>query len=162
MSSEPAIEISHLTKYYGKREIVRDLCLKIPKGSIYGFLGRNALGSERLCKDLERQWGQNRKGTLEVIQWSSLASVASAGLTAFWAWRSSFSRHRILAWAALGLAFNLAGLLVFRLAADWPLKLACPSCRTPRSAEQDACPGCSNVWEGPAASGVEIFEKTSA
>jgi len=40
----PAIEIDHLTKFYGTREIVRDLCLTVPSGSIYGFLGRNGMG----------------------------------------------------------------------------------------------------------------------
>lgn len=44
MSLEPVIEIDHLTKYYGKREIVRDLSLKVPPGAIYGFLGRNGMG----------------------------------------------------------------------------------------------------------------------
>jgi len=38
------IEIDHLTKYYGSREIVRDLSLRVPQGSIYGFLGRNGMG----------------------------------------------------------------------------------------------------------------------
>jgi ABC-2 type transport system ATP-binding protein len=40
----PVIEIDHLTKYYGKREIVTDLSLKVPRGMIYGFLGRNGMG----------------------------------------------------------------------------------------------------------------------
>ncbi len=38
------IEIDHLTKYYGRREIVRDISLHIPRGCIYGFLGRNGMG----------------------------------------------------------------------------------------------------------------------
>lgn len=38
------IEIDHLTKYYGTREIVRDLNLCVPGGCIYGFLGRNGMG----------------------------------------------------------------------------------------------------------------------
>jgi len=41
---KPAIEIDHLTKYYGTREIVRDLSLTVPTGCIYGFLGRNGMG----------------------------------------------------------------------------------------------------------------------
>ena len=40
----PIIEIDHLTKYYGTREIVRDLNLNVPAGCIYGFLGRNGMG----------------------------------------------------------------------------------------------------------------------
>jgi ABC-2 type transport system ATP-binding protein len=44
MNAVPVIEINHLTKYYGTREIVRDLSLKVPIGSIYGFLGRNGMG----------------------------------------------------------------------------------------------------------------------
>ena len=44
MNTEPVIEIDHLTKYYGRREIVRDLSWQVPSGSIYGFLGRNGMG----------------------------------------------------------------------------------------------------------------------
>src|SRR5271170_62449 len=43
--SEPAtIEINRLTKYYGRRLIVQDLSLTVPRGCIYGFLGRNGMG----------------------------------------------------------------------------------------------------------------------
>src|SRR5580692_1294777 len=38
------IEIDHLTKYYGSREIISDLSLQVPRGCIYGFLGRNGMG----------------------------------------------------------------------------------------------------------------------
>jgi ABC-2 type transport system ATP-binding protein len=41
---QPVIEIDHLTKYYGHREIITDLSLRVPRGSIYGFLGRNGMG----------------------------------------------------------------------------------------------------------------------
>jgi ABC-2 type transport system ATP-binding protein len=44
MNESPVIEIDHLTKYYGTREIVSDLSLSVPRGSIYGFLGRNGMG----------------------------------------------------------------------------------------------------------------------
>ena len=50
------IEIDHLTKYYGTREIVRDLSLQVPGGSIYGFLGRNGMGKTttiRILLDME-------------------------------------------------------------------------------------------------------------
>ncbi len=32
------IEIDHLTKYYGTREIMTDMSLTVPRGCIYGFL----------------------------------------------------------------------------------------------------------------------------
>lgn len=44
MNTPPVIEIDRLTKYYGTREIVRDLSLRVPSGTIYGFLGRNGMG----------------------------------------------------------------------------------------------------------------------
>ena len=44
MSEASVIEIDHLTKYYGRREIVRDLSLTVTRGTIYGFLGRNGMG----------------------------------------------------------------------------------------------------------------------
>jgi ABC-2 type transport system ATP-binding protein len=44
MNTSPVIEIDRLTKFYGTREIVRDLSLQVPSGSIYGFLGRNGTG----------------------------------------------------------------------------------------------------------------------
>lgn len=39
-----AIEVSGLTKYYGKLAAVNDLSLRIEKGEIYGFLGLNGAG----------------------------------------------------------------------------------------------------------------------
>src|SRR5271156_6509866 len=44
MNAAPVIEIDHLTKFYGSREIVSDISLTVPRGSIYGFLGRNGMG----------------------------------------------------------------------------------------------------------------------
>jgi ABC-2 type transport system ATP-binding protein len=44
MNPSPVIEVDRLTKFYGPREIVRDLSLTVPPGSIYGFLGRNGMG----------------------------------------------------------------------------------------------------------------------
>ncbi len=38
------IEVSHLTKKYGKHEAVKDLSFHVEKGQIYGFLGPNGAG----------------------------------------------------------------------------------------------------------------------
>jgi len=42
--SDPAIVAEGLTKRYGKKRAVSDLCLSIPRGSVYGFLGPNGAG----------------------------------------------------------------------------------------------------------------------
>ncbi|MBM3434656.1 MAG: ATP-binding cassette domain-containing protein [Bacteroidetes bacterium] len=38
------IELDHITKSYGKQIAVNDLCLNVPRGSIYGFIGPNGSG----------------------------------------------------------------------------------------------------------------------
>ena len=42
--SDYAIRTRNLTKYFGAKCVVRDLNLNVPRGSIYGFLGRNGSG----------------------------------------------------------------------------------------------------------------------
>ena len=41
MKESYAIETRHLTKRYGEQVAVNDVCLHVPKGHIYGLLGRN-------------------------------------------------------------------------------------------------------------------------
>ena len=38
------VEVSHLTKRYGPRTAISDLCFTIESGRIYGFLGPNGAG----------------------------------------------------------------------------------------------------------------------
>ena len=42
--SELAIETRHLTRFFGAKRVVYDLNLSVPRGSIFGFLGRNGSG----------------------------------------------------------------------------------------------------------------------
>lgn len=47
-----AIETRGLTKYYGGRPVVHALDLRIPVGSVYGFLGRNGAGKSTTLRML--------------------------------------------------------------------------------------------------------------
>lgn len=59
----PIIEIDRLTKYYGTREIVRDISLTVPSGTIYGFLGRNGMGKTTTIRVLLGLEDPTRGGT---------------------------------------------------------------------------------------------------
>lgn len=50
MSSDPIIEISNLTKRYGKFAAVDDVSLSVKRGEIYGFLGPNGAGKTTTIK----------------------------------------------------------------------------------------------------------------
>lgn len=48
--SDPAIATTDLTKTYGDVLAVRELNLRVPRGAIYGFLGRNGAGKTTTIK----------------------------------------------------------------------------------------------------------------
>jgi ABC-2 type transport system ATP-binding protein len=50
--SAHAINIEHFTRRFGGRAAVDDLCLEVPKGSIFGLLGRNGAGKSTTIKTL--------------------------------------------------------------------------------------------------------------
>jgi ABC-2 type transport system ATP-binding protein len=52
IATASAISTHHLTKYYGQRRVVDNLNLTVPKGSVYGFLGRNGAGKSTTIKML--------------------------------------------------------------------------------------------------------------
>src|SRR6185295_4377629 len=47
-----AIVTERLTKHYGGKRVVDSLNLRVPKGSVYGFLGRNGAGKSTTIKML--------------------------------------------------------------------------------------------------------------
>jgi ABC-2 type transport system ATP-binding protein len=51
-SSRAAIEIENLTVNYGARQILKELSLEVPAGSIFGFLGANGAGKTTTIKTL--------------------------------------------------------------------------------------------------------------
>ncbi len=50
--SEFAIEAAGLTKYYGSKCAVDSLDLRVPKGTVYGLIGRNGSGKTTIIKTL--------------------------------------------------------------------------------------------------------------
>ena len=46
------LNISHLTKTYGEKKAVDDLCLHIAPGEIYGFIGHNGAGKTTTLKSV--------------------------------------------------------------------------------------------------------------
>ena len=50
--SEPAIRIEGLHFSYGKKNVLKGVNLEVPKGSIFGFLGRNGAGKTTLIKTM--------------------------------------------------------------------------------------------------------------
>src|SRR5437868_8926565 len=49
---DDAIKTERLTKYYGGRRVVDGLDLRVPRGSVYGLLGRNGAGKSTTLKML--------------------------------------------------------------------------------------------------------------
>jgi hypothetical protein len=126
---------------------------------IYKKIGAE-LGSRHLQRDSAWYWGKNGQHEMrELVPFILAQSLLLAIVTLVWARRVYFSWGRAWAWAAFVLAFNLAGFLTFRLAADWPRLVPCPRCGRKRPTEADHCPNCGNGWTEPPASGIEIFDR---
>ncbi|HLJ93767.1 MAG TPA: ATP-binding cassette domain-containing protein [Gemmataceae bacterium] len=60
---EDAIRTDRLTKHYGGRRVVDNLDLPVPRGSVYGLLGRNGAGkSTTLENDYRHGSARSRLG----------------------------------------------------------------------------------------------------
>ena len=61
--SDYAIQTHHLTRYFGGKRVVYDLNLSVPRGSIFGFLGRNGSGKTTTLRMilglLAPTWGES-------------------------------------------------------------------------------------------------------
>jgi phospholipid/cholesterol/gamma-HCH transport system ATP-binding protein len=62
LEEQPLIEVAHLRKSFGTREVLADVSFKVPKGSIVSVLGRSGTGKSVLLKCivglLERDAGE--------------------------------------------------------------------------------------------------------
>ncbi len=87
-----------------------------------------------------------------------LVSLLLAPIAFAWARFRYFPLSSALAWAAFVFTFNIAGLITFRLVADWPVQIPCPQCKRKRPIEAGECPHCHAAWPSPTPSGIEIFQ----
>jgi hypothetical protein len=115
-------------------------------------------GSTRMRDDLHNQFHRNRAATAQMSAYVAVFAFLPAAGAYFWARRACFPARRAAAWAAFVFAFSLPGLLVFRLASDWPRLVPCPSCEKQRPIDKLACPHCGAGWPASAQTGTEIFE----
>jgi len=44
------IEINHLSKRFGRKQVLQDLTFSVPKGSVVGFVGENGAGKTTTMK----------------------------------------------------------------------------------------------------------------
>src|SRR3954451_13916383 len=63
---EDAIRTYRLTKYYGGRKVVDNLDLRVPRGTVYGLLGRNGAGKSTALKMLAGM-GRPDSGRAELL-----------------------------------------------------------------------------------------------
>jgi ABC-2 type transport system ATP-binding protein len=69
-----AVQIDHVTKTFGSHVAVNDLCLEVPEGSIYGFLGPNGSGKTTTLRMIMRILHPDR-GNIRVLGSEDLASA---------------------------------------------------------------------------------------
>jgi hypothetical protein len=117
-----------------------------------------ALGNNRLRNDLAWDLGENWKVTEETAVSITILSTLLAGMTLWWARRVQFAWRRAWSWAGMAFAFNVAGLMAFRLMADWPRFVPCAACGRNRPIDGERCPHCGAAWPDPEPSGTEIFD----
>jgi len=127
---------------------------------IYGKMGA-LCGSQRLADAYNYRmtdgWGWTKDLAIRTSTFSAIFAVVAL----IWARWTRFSWKRSWAWALFVLLFNLAGLITFRLVADWPIFVPCPKCQRKRSIQESTCPSCHAGWPAPKREGTEIFDQGS-
>lgn len=116
------------------------------------------LGSKDLRERFDVHFGDNVSETRRIAIIVLLGSIFCAGVTLYWARRAHFDWPSAWRWAALALAFNVAGLITFRLVADWPRLVACGACQRQRPIHLAKCPHCASAWPAVEPTGTEIFD----
>jgi hypothetical protein len=99
-------------------------------------------------------WGAIKDVSKRVAGYSLFFALIALG----WARWAGMSWRRAWAWAGFVFAFNLGGLITFRLVADWPVQVPCPKCGGKRLVEETACRHCQAGWPAPELRGIEILD----
>ena len=128
---------------------------------VYDKIGA-LFGSERLQKELDSTFGPMWGYRRDILLRCTLTALGLGVITLFWARRAFMSWPRAWAWAAFVFGFNLAGLITFRLCADWPTLVPCPKCGKKRPIDFEQCPACGADWPPPVREGTEIFDHEPA
>lgn len=88
-----AIKCEHLSKSYGKKQVLNDLNLSIPKGRIVGLLGQNGQGKSTLIKLLMGHLTPD-EGTVLIAQ--SAPGIESKKKTAYLPERACLDRKKTI------------------------------------------------------------------
>jgi hypothetical protein len=91
----------------------------------------------------------------------AIIGAVLAAVTFLWARRTGFSTGAAARWGAFSFVFGLAGVVTFRFATDWPVRVRCPSCGKRRLIEEEHCMHCNRGWQGPERNGTEIVDSVS-
>ncbi|NUN98681.1 MAG: ABC transporter ATP-binding protein [Candidatus Omnitrophica bacterium] len=94
---ETVISTHNLTKYYGTRKVVDSLTLAVPKGCVYGFLGRNGAGKSTTIKMLMGLVHPDRGGSEVLGEDSMKLTPATKARVAYMA-----EGHPLIAWMNVG------------------------------------------------------------
>src|SRR5438876_5798194 len=70
----PAVVIDHVSKSFGSHPAVNDLCLEVPAGSIYGFIGPNGSGKTTTLRMIMRILHPDR-GHIRVLGEESMGAA---------------------------------------------------------------------------------------
>ena len=120
-----------------------------------------ALGIKHLVEganfSFHSHWPRVKQISEEIVAWSFLFAAIALG----WARGRGMAWRRAWAWAGFVFAFNLAGLVTFRIMADFPVRVPCPRCGRQRPIEETKCPHCQAGWSVPAPRGIEIFDDSA-
>jgi hypothetical protein len=116
------------------------------------------LGNPDLRKNFEAVMGSHLEEKPGLAAWICAISGCMAAGCYLWARKASLPAGEAAGWAAFVFLFNLAGLITFRLAAEWPRTVVCPRCGALRRLDGERCAACGEGWPAPEPVGIEIFD----